>query len=84
MRLPVPSTQCLGGTKKYPGAGIRLIYDDDEFSRGFGQIKEASRALTKDVVFQPSISGLVFRSTNVDYAGEDKCNVAYDLHISNI
>ena len=43
-RLPVTSCQCIIGTEKYPDNSILLNYDDDNFSQGFAQIKEAFRA----------------------------------------
>ena len=46
-RLPVTSCQCVIGTEKYPDAGILLNYDDDNFSQGYGQIKEAFTAFTR-------------------------------------
>ena len=52
-RLPVVSAQCFIGTEKYPGVGILLNYIDDDYSEGYGQIKEAFRALTKDDILQP-------------------------------
>ena len=47
-KLPVVSAQAIIGTKKYPGAGILLKFDDDEYAPGYSQIKEIFRALTKD------------------------------------
>ena len=52
-RLPVVSAQCIIGTEKYPNAGILLNYDDDDYSQGYHQIKEAFKALTKDEILQP-------------------------------
>ena len=43
-RLPVVSAQCVIGTEKYPDAGILLNYDDDDFSQGYHQNKEAFKA----------------------------------------
>ena len=43
-RLPVVSAQCVIGTEKYPDAAILLNYDDDDYSQGYHQIKEAFRA----------------------------------------
>ena len=54
-RLPVVSAHCIIGTEKYPDAGILLNYDDDDYSQGYHQIKEAFRALTKDDILQPYI-----------------------------
>ena len=61
-RPPVTSAQC---TEKYLDSGILLDYDDDDdYSRGCGQIEEAFKALTKDHIHQPSKSDNDFRSTN--------------------
>ena len=62
-RLAVTSGQCKIGTEKYPDAGIILIYDDDEYSQGYSQIKEVFRALTEDDILQPYISLEYFRSS---------------------
>ena len=43
-RLPVTSCQCIIGTDKYPDSSILLNYDDDDYSQGYSQIKEACRA----------------------------------------
>ena len=50
--------------EKYPDAGILINYDDDDYSQGYSQIKEAFRALTKDDILQPCISDDGFRSSN--------------------
>ena len=50
---------------KYPNSGILTNYDDDEFSQGYGQIKEGFRALTKDDIIQPYIYLDKFRSPNI-------------------
>ena len=55
-RMPVTSTQCNIGTEKNPDSAILLNYNDDDYSQGYGQIKEAFRALTKDKILQPFIS----------------------------
>ena len=42
---------------------LRLLnYDDDDYNQGYGQIKEALKALTKDDILQPYISDNDFRS----------------------
>ena len=64
-RLPVTSAQCVVGTAKYTDAGILLIYDDDEYSQGHGQTKEAFRDWTKGDILQPFISDYDFRPSNV-------------------
>ena len=63
-RLPVTSAQCIIGTEKYPDTAIFLNCDDDDYSQGFGQIKEAFRALTKDDILKPFIAEHDFRSSN--------------------
>ena len=42
--LPVTSAQCVIGTESFSDAGVLLNYDDDDYSQGFGQSKEAFRA----------------------------------------
>ena len=37
---------------KYPDAGIKIFYDDDDCSQGYVQIKEIFRALTKSDILQ--------------------------------
>ena len=53
-RIYVIITQCIIGTEKCPDAGILLIYDDDDYSQGYDQIKEIFWALTKDDILQPT------------------------------
>ena len=48
VRLPVTSVQVVIGTERYPDCGILLYNDDDDYSQGYGLIKEAFRSLTKD------------------------------------
>ena len=64
-RLPVNSAQCYIGTEKYPDAAISSKHDDDDYSRRYGQIKEAFIALTKDDVLKACISNRDFKSSNV-------------------
>ena len=47
-RLSIISAQVIIGTEKYPDSAFLLNYIDDNYSQGYGQIKEAFRALTKD------------------------------------
>ena len=77
-RLPVVSAQCVIGTEEYPDAGILLNYDVD-YSQGYGQIKEAFKALTKDDILQPYICEEDFRSSNV--AAND---VGYNLYAFDV
>ena len=78
-RLPVVSAQCIIGTEKYPDAGIVLNYEDDDYSQGYRQIKEAFRALTKDDILQPYISEADFRRSNA--AVND---IGYNLYVFDI
>ena len=55
-----------------------MNYDDDEYSQGYGQIKEAFKALTKDDILKVYISEDDFRSSN------DGDNIGYIVHIFDI
>ena len=77
-RLPVTSAQCVIGTEKYPDSGILLNCDDDDYSRGYSQIKEAFRALKKDDTIQPYISDNDFKSSN------EGDNIGYNLYVFDI
>ena len=63
-RSTVTSAQCIIGVEKYPDVAILLNYDDDDCSQGYGQIKEAFRALTKDDILKPFISEHDFKSSS--------------------
>ena len=78
VRLPVISAQIVIGTEKYADSGILLTYNDDDYSQGYGQIKEAFRALTKDNIFQPKISENDFRSSN------DDNDIGYNIQVFDI
>ena len=80
-RPPVTSIQCIIGTRKYPDAAILLNSDDDYYSQGYAQIKEAFRTLPKNDILIPYISDHDFRSTNVNDAGEDDESVGYKTKI---
>ena len=64
VRLPVISSQVVIGTERYPDSGILLNYDDDDYSQGYGQIKEAFKAIPKDDILKPYITEDDFRSSN--------------------
>ena len=64
VRLPVISAQVVIGTERYPDSAILLNYDDDDYSQGYGLIKEAFKALTKDDILLPYKSEDDFRSSN--------------------
>ena len=78
-RLPVVSAQCVIGTEKNPDTGILLNYDDDDYSQGYHQIKEAFKALTKDDILQAYISEEYFRTSNVRAV-----DVGYNLYVFDI
>ena len=84
LRLAVTSAQCIFGTEKFSAAGILLIYDYDDYSQGYAQIREVFRFLTKDDVFQVYISDYYFRSSNVRV--DDVLNTlhAFDLRYQDI
>ena len=77
-RPPVSTAQCIIGTEKYPDSAILLNYNDDDYSQGYGQIKEAFKALTKDDILQPYISEHDFRSSN------DGNNIGYKIYAFDI
>ena len=55
-----------------------MNYDDDDYSQGYGQIKEAFRALAKDDILQPYISDHDFRSSN------NNDDIGYNLYVFDI
>ena len=74
VRLPVLSAQFVIGTDKNHDTAILIIYNADDYSQGYGQIKEAFRARTNDNILQPYITEDDFRSSN------DGVNIAYKKH----
>ena len=78
VRLPVISAQVVIGTERYPDSGILLNYDDDDYSQGYGLIKEAFKALTEDDILQPYISEDDFRSSN------EGNNIGYNIYAFDI
>ena len=78
VRLPVISAQVVIGTERYPGSAILLNYDDDDYSQGYGQIKEAFKALTKDDILKPYITDDDFRSSN------EGNNIGYNIYAFDI
>ena len=59
-------------------SGILLNYNDDDYSQGYGQIKEAFKALTKDNFLQQYISEHDFRSFN------DDNDIGYNIYVFDI
>ena len=78
VRLPVISAQVIIGTERYLDSAILLSYEDDDYSQGYGQIKEASKALTKDNILQPYISDHDFKSSN------DGNDIGYNIYAFDI
>ena len=68
-RTPVTSAHCIIEAQKYPDSTILLIYNADEYSQDYGQIKETFKALTKDDILQPYISENDLRSNDGDDIG---------------
>ena len=77
-RPSVTSAQCIIGTEKYPDSSILLNYDNDDYNQGYGQIKEAFRALTKDDKLQPYLSDHDFRSSKTNN------DIGYNLYVFDI
>ena len=55
-----------------------MNHDDDDYSQGYGQIKEAFKALTKDDIPQPYIREDDFRSSN------EGNNIGYNIYAFDI
>ena len=78
VRLPVISAQVVIGTERYPDSAILLNYDNDDYSQGYGLIKEAFKALTEDDILQPYITEDDFRSSN------EGNNIGYNIYAFDI
>ena len=78
VRLPVISAQVVIGTERYPDSANLLNYEDDDYSQGYGQVKEAFKALTKDNILQPYISDHDFKSSN------DGKDIGYNIYAFDI
>ena len=78
VRLSVISAQVVIGTERYLDTGILLNYNDDDYSQGYGQTKEAFKALTKHNILQPFITEDDYRSSN------DGDNIGYNIHCFDI
>ena len=78
IRLPVTSAQVAIGTERYPDTAILSNHDDDDYSQGYGVIKEAFRILTIDNILQPYISEDDSRSSN------EGNNIGYNIYAFDI
>ena len=78
VRLPVISAQVVIETERYPDSSILLNYEDDDYSQGYGKIKEAFKALTKDNILQPYISDHDSKSSN------DANDIGYNTYAFDI
>ena len=72
------SAQVVIGTERYPDSAILLNYDDDDFSQGYGQLKEVFKVLRKDDILQPYITEDDFRSSN------EGNNIGYNIYAFDI
>ena len=77
-RPAVTSAESIIGTENYPDSAILLNNNDDDYSQGYGLIKEAFKALTEDDILQPYISENDFISSN------DCDNIGYNLYVFDI
>ena len=78
VRLPVIFAQVVIGTERYPDSALLPNYEDDDYSQGYGQIKETFKALTKNDILQPYISEDDYRSSNEGY------NIGYNIYAFDI
>ena len=78
VRLLVISAQVIIGTERYPDSGILLNYEDDDYSQGYGEMKEAFEALLKDDILKPYIAEDDFRSSN------EGNNIGYNIYAFDI
>ena len=86
-RNPLTSTQCIVVTEKYPNSAILLNYNNDDYNQRYGEIEEASKAVTKDDILKPYISDNIFRLSSsifLDYsnAGDGFCFIRFRYTIS--
>ena len=74
----VTSAQCIIGSEKYPGSEFLLNYNNSDYSQGYGQTKEAPKALSKNNILRPYISEHDFKSSN------DDNDIGYKIYAFNI
>ena len=77
-RPPVASAHCIISTEKYPDTSILLNFDDDDYSQGYGQFKEAFTTLTKEDILKPYVPDNDFKSS---VNGDDNGYNSYDFDI---
>ena len=65
-------------TEKYPDSANLFNDGDDDYSQGYGQMKEAFRVLTKDDILQSYISDHEFWPFNEDN------DIGYNLYVFDI
>ena len=65
--LPVISAQGFIGTEKQPDSTILLNYKNDNYSQGYGKIKEVFRALTGRDTLKSNITEHDYRLSNKDF-----------------
>ena len=83
-RLPITSCQCIIVYQKNPDSGILFNYDDDDYSRGYGQIEADFRVLKEDDILQKCLVDHDFRSSNVR-ADDIGCNLlVFDIRYQQI
>ena len=70
--MPVTSAQCIIGIEKYSDSAVLLNYNDHRYSQGYGQMKEAFRALTKDFIIHTYLKMQFRSSTDGDHIGYKK------------
>ena len=70
--------KCIIGTENYPDSAIFSNYDHDDYSQGYGPIKESFKALTKVDILEPHISEHDFESSNNGY------DIGYNLYVFDI
>ena len=78
VRLPFICAQVVTGTERYPDSAILISLDDDNYVQGYGQIKEAFKALTKDDILKSYITEDDFRSSN------EGDNIGYNIYAFDI
>ena len=79
-RPPVTSAQCNIATENIPDAAKLPKDFDEDYSQGYGLVREAFRSPTKKNIFNPYTSDHDFRPTNVNDAGENDDSASYNLY----